>query len=453
MLFFFKTTLKMKISIIGTGYVGLVTGVCLSNVGNKVICLDIDKEKIALLNSGESTIYEHGLSTKLKAGISSGNLSFTTDYREAINSSDIIFIAVGTPSLDSGETDLSYVLSAANKIARNLDNDKIVVVKSTVPVGTNNLIRDIINQHMQNNNLDYNVKFISNPEFLKEGKAIKEFESPDRIVVGHDDSNSLDVIKELYRPFNLHHNKIIEMDIKSAEFTKYAANAMLATKISFINEMANICEKVGADINNVRMGIGSDSRIGFDFIYPGIGFGGSCFPKDLKSIQDFSKKAGYSPEIINSVINVNFNQRNKFAQNILNVLKLACSEDDKINVGVWGLSFKPETDDIRESPSIDIIKFLLSNNVHIKVFDPIAIDNAKKEIYHNNLKFCTDMYDTVKSVDALVLCTEWSDFRSPNFNKMKSIMRKPIVFDGKNIFSNHILEDCGFRHYQVGVGV
>ena len=440
----------MNITVIGTGYVGLVTGVCLSNVGNKVICLDIDSDKVKMLKNGKSPIYEPGLSSKIKAGIEFQNLFFTSNSKKAIASSDVIFIAVGTPSLDNGETDLSYIKSAGDSIAENLNNDKIIVTKSTVPVGTTHLLKGMVDKYLNKNNLTYKVDFISNPEFLKEGKAIKDFESPDRIVLGYEDEEALKTMKELYRPFNLHHDKIIAMDIKSAELTKYAANAMLATKISFINEMANICEKVGADINNVRNGIGSDSRIGFDFIYPGIGFGGSCFPKDLKSIQNFSKDVGYNPEIINSVIKVNQKQRMRFADRIVKFLK-SNVDSEKIKVGVWGLSFKPQTDDIREAPSLEVIQTLLDNDIQVAAYDPIAIDNVKKELKHKELSFEKEMYEVLRSSNALILCTEWIDFRSPDFKKMGRLMKNKVIFDGKNIYNTKVLDKFNFKHFQIGV--
>ena len=440
----------MNISVIGTGYVGLVTGTCLSNVGNKVICVDIDRNKINLLNNAKSPIYEPGLSSKIKSGIESENLQFTSNAKKAIESSDVIFIAVGTPSLSTGETDLSSIVNVANIIAKSLNSNKIVVTKSTVPVGTTHMIKDLINNYIKEKKLNFIVDFISNPEFLKEGKAIKDFESPDRIVLGYESKKSLDLMKELYRPFNLHHDKIISMDIKSAELTKYAANAMLATKISFINEIANICEKVGANINHVRSGVGSDSRIGFDFIYPGIGFGGSCFPKDLKSIQSFSKDVNYNPKIINAVLDVNQEQRLKFANKIIDHLKSNIS-DKIIRVSIWGLSFKPETDDIRQAPSLDIIRILLDAGIHVSAYDPIAIENTKKILNHKNLSFSENLYDVLDSSNALVLCTEWVDFRSPNFDKMKSIMKNKIIFDGKNIYNNRVLKSFGFKHFQIGV--
>tara|TARA_Y100001935_G_scaffold40372_1_gene32456 strand:- start:2848 stop:4173 length:1326 start_codon:yes stop_codon:yes gene_type:complete len=440
----------MNISVIGTGYVGLVTGTCLSNVGNKVICVDIDRNKINLLNNAKSPIYEPGLSSKIRSGIESENLQFTSNAKKAIESSDVIFIAVGTPSLSTGETDLSSIVNVANIIAKSLNSNKIVVTKSTVPVGTTHMIKDLINNYIKEKKLNFIVDFISNPEFLKEGKAIKDFESPDRIVLGYESKKSLDLMKELYRPFNLHHDKIISMDIKSAELTKYAANAMLATKISFINEIANICEKVGANINHVRSGVGSDSRIGFDFIYPGIGFGGSCFPKDLKSIQSFSKDVNYNPKIINAVLDVNQEQRLKFANKIIDHLKSNIS-DKIIRVSIWGLSFKPETDDIRQAPSLDIIRILLDAGIHVSAYDPIAIENTKKILNHKNLSFSENLYDVLDSSNALVLCTEWVDFRSPNFDKMKSIMKNKIIFDGKNIYNNRVLKSFGFKHFQIGV--
>ena len=316
-----------------------------------------------------------------------------------------------------------------------------------MPVGTTYLVKNIINKYIKENDINYTIDIISNPEFLKEGKAIKDFESPDRIIIGYENKKTLDVLKNLYRPFSIHHEKVIAMDIKSAELTKYASNAMLATKISFINEIANICEKVGANINNVRKGVGSDSRIGFDFIYPGIGFGGSCFPKDLKSMQNFSKDAGYDAEIVNAVINVNKNQRIDFANKVVDFFK----DKSDISVGIWGLSFKPETDDVREAPSIDIIKKILDNNIKVKAYDPIAMSNFKSILNHKNLKFSNNMYDALDEVDALILCTEWNEFRSPDFKKIKSIMKNKVIFDGKNIYNFKTLQEYGFKHFQIGV--
>ena len=437
----------MNITVIGTGYVGLVTGVCLSNVGNKVICFDIDENKIDMLNSGKVPIYEPELDQKMLSGVESSNLSFTCDHKIAVQNSDIIFITVGTPALDNGDMDLSYVESAANMIGENLTNDKVIVMKSTVPVGTSSKVKNIIEEHINNRNLDFKIDLIFNPEFLKEGKAIRDFESPDRIVLGYEKEESLNILVDLYRPFNLHHDKIIKMDLKSAELTKYASNAFLATKISYINEIANVCEKVGANINSVRKGVCSDSRIGYDFLYPGVGFGGSCFPKDLQALKTFSRNAGYETSIVDSVIKVNYKQRHLFADKVIDFFE---GKSD-VCVAVWGLSFKPGTDDVREAPSIDIIKKLLDNNFSIRAYDPIAINNFNKVVNDERLSFADNLYDALDGADALLLLSEWSEFRSPDFNKVAQLMNQSVIFDGKNIYSQKDIVSKGFKHFQVGV--
>ena len=437
----------MNITVIGTGYVGLVTGVCLSNVGNKVICFDIDENKIDMLNSGKVPIYEPELDQKMLSGVESSNLSFTCDHKIAVQNSDIIFITVGTPTLDNGDIDLSYVESAANMIGENLTNDKVIVMKSTVPVGTSSKVKNIIEEHINNRNLDFKIDLIFNPEFLKEGKAIRDFESPDRIVLGYEKEESLNILVDLYRPFNLHHDKIIKMDLKSAELTKYASNAFLATKISYINEIANVCEKVGANINSVRKGVCSDSRIGYDFLYPGVGFGGSCFPKDLQALKTFSRNAGYETSIVDSVIKVNYKQRHLFADKVIDFFE---GKSD-VCVAVWGLSFKPGTDDVREAPSIDIIKKLLDNNFSIRAYDPIAINNFNKVVNDERLSFADNLYDALDGADALLLLSEWSEFRSPDFNKVAQLMNQSVIFDGKNIYSQKDIVNKGFKHFQVGV--
>jgi len=437
----------MNITVIGTGYVGLVTGVCLSNVGNKVICFDIDENKIDMLNSGKVPIYEPELDQKMLSGVESSNLSFTCDHKIAVQNSDIIFITVGTPTLDNGDIDLSYVESAANMIGENLTNDKVIVMKSTVPVGTSSKVKNIIEEHINNRNLDFKIDLIFNPEFLKEGKAIRDFESPDRIVLGYEKEESLNILVDLYRPFNLHHDKIIKMDLKSAELTKYASNAFLATKISYINEIANVCEKVGANINSVRKGVCSDSRIGYDFLYPGVGFGGSCFPKDLQALKTFSRNAGYETSIVDSVIKVNYKQRHLFADKVIDFFE----GKSGVCIAVWGLSFKPGTDDVREAPSIDIIKKLLDNNFSIRAYDPIAINNFNKVVNDERLSFADNLYDALDGADALLLLSEWSEFRSPDFNKVAQLMNQSVIFDGKNIYSQKDIVSKGFKHFQVGV--
>ncbi len=438
----------MNITTIGTGYVGLVTGVCLSNVGNRVICFDIDRSKIDLLNSGKVPIYEPGLQTKLKSSIKSRNLSFTSNPKKSINSSEIIMICVGTPSKSNGDTDLKFVNQAADMIAEYIDSDKIILIKSTVPVGTSEKIKKNINEKIKKRNINCKIDLIFNPEFLKEGKAINDFESPDRIVIGYESTSSLKKVIQMYEPFNLHHDKIITMDIKSSELTKYASNAFLATKISFINEIANICENVDADINSVRKGLCSDTRIGYDFMYPGVGFGGSCFPKDLKALSKFSKDRGYQTSIIDSVIEVNDMQRMIFAEKIIKYFE---KKSISGHIAIWGLSYKPETDDVRKAPSIDIIKKLLEKNFPVKAYDPVAMKNFNKKINHKKMSFGKNLYDVLEGANALVLLTEWNEFRSPNFSRVKELMNTPVLFDGKNIYNKENIESLGFECFQVGV--
>ena len=438
----------MNITIIGTGYVGLVTGVCLSKVGNQVICFDIDEFKINMLNSGKIPIHEPGLQTKLKSSIESRNLSFTSDPKKSINSSEMIMICVGTPSKSNGSSDLKYVHQAADMIADYIDSDKIILIKSTVPVGTSEKIKKNINEKIKKRNIDFKIDLIFNPEFLKEGKAINDFESPDRIVIGYESTSSLKKVIQMYEPFNLHHDKIITMDIKSSELTKYASNAFLATKISFINEIANICENVDADINSVRKGLCSDTRIGYDFMYPGVGFGGSCFPKDLKALSKFSKDRGYQTSIIDSVIEVNDMQRMIFAEKIIKYFE---KKSISGHIAIWGLSYKPETDDVRKAPSIDIIKKLLEKNFPVKAYDPVAMKNFNKKINHKKMSFGKNLYDVLEGANALVLLTEWNEFRSPNFSRVKELMNTPVLFDGKNIYNKENIESLGFECFQVGV--
>ena len=438
----------MNITIIGTGYVGLVTGVCLSKVGNKVICFDIDRQKINNLNNGKVPIYEPRLKSRLKSSIESQNLKFSFSPKISIKSSDVIMICVGTPTKSNGDTDLSHIQNAIKIIIENLNSDKIVVIRSTVPVGTSSKLKKEIRSQLKKREVKYNIDLIFNPEFLKEGKAISDFESPDRIVVGHESKASLKIISQIYEPFNLHHDKIIQMDLKSAELTKYASNAFLATKISFINEIANICENVDANINLVRKGICSDSRIGYDFLYPGVGFGGSCFPKDLKALSKFSNDKGYQASLIESVIEVNKRQRTLFVEKIINYFDMRKVQG---HIAIWGLSFKPETDDVRKAPSIDIITKLLDKNFLIKAYDPAAMINFRKKISHKKMIYGENLYSILEGAKALVLLTEWNEFRSPDFNKVKKLMNTPVLFDGKNIYNKENIESHGFECFQIGV--
>ncbi len=437
----------MKISVIGVGYVGLVTGVCFSEMGNNVTCVDVDEEKINELNKGTLPIYEPGLKELVHNNLNK-NLFFTTDVKCAIENADIIFIAVGTPMNEDGTADLSSVYKVAETIGQGINEYKVIVSKSTVPVGTTFKVKEKITQGIEKRNLNIPFDVVSNPEFLKEGAAVSDFMKPDRVVIGAESTDVFYKMKQLYSPFFRTHDRFISMDVASAEMTKYAANAMLATKISFINEIANICEKVGADVNKVRVGIGSDSRIGYNFIYPGIGYGGTCFPKDISALIQIGIENGYNPSLISSVNEVNKNQKKYFLDKIINKL----GEDLKgIIFGIWGLSFKPETNDMREAPSIYIVTELIKRGARVKVYDPKAMTEAK-EVYFKDLNifYGQEKYEAVKDVDALILLTEWKEFRMPNFNRLKKDQKRPIIFDARNQYSSFNLENEGFEYFQIG---
>ncbi len=443
----------MKLGVIGTGYVGLVTGVCFAEMGNSVICVDIDKNKIDNLKKGVVPIYEPGLDKLVSKNYQAGSLHFTTDIKEAIHSSNIVFIAVGTPQDEDGSADLHYILKVADDIGKYIDHDLIVVDKSTVPVGTADMVRERILRKIKKRFEDSNIHFdvVSNPEFLKEGDAVNDFMKPDRVVVGADSEESMKVMKELYRPFTLNHERFIGMDIKSAEMTKYAANAMLATKISFINEISNICELVGADVNMVRVGIGSDKRIGYSFIYPGIGWGGSCFPKDVKALEKTAKDKGYTPEIIKAVSSVNEKQKHKLVEKV--VAKFGKNLTGK-KFALWGLAFKPQTDDMREAPSIAIVNDLIDLGATVNVYDPKAMKNAKEFWLKDKIgvSYFENKYDALNSADAMLLVTEWKEFRSPDFYEIKQRLKSPVIFDGRNQYNKDILESFDIEYYQIGVG-
>ncbi len=438
----------MKISIIGTGYVGLVTGTCLAEMGNDVICVDNNKEKIDALLNGRIPIWEPGLDILVEKNTKENRLFFTTDIAEAVQNTDICFIAVGTPSDEDGSADLQYVLAVAKDIGKYMNSYKIVVDKSTVPVGTADKVRNTIKNELEKRNISIDFDVVSNPEFLKEGDAINDFMKPDRIVIGADSKKAAKIMHELYSPFARSHDKIIHMSVRSAEMTKYAANAMLATKISFMNDIANLCERLGADVKEVRLGIGSDSRIGYKFIYPGIGYGGSCFPKDVKAIIKMGEENNVDLKILKSVEAVNENQKkvlfNKVMQHFDNNIK------DK-TFAIWGLSFKPKTDDMREAPSIVIIKLLTEQGAKIQAFDPVAIKEAKR-IFKNfdNIKYTNDAYSALENADALLLLTEWNQFRYPDFDKIKNYLNSPIIFDGRNQYDPNELKDNGFTYYSIG---
>ena len=439
----------MNITVIGSGYVGLVSGTCFAEMGNCVTCVDIDPVKIEKLNQGIIPIFEPGLETMVLKNVKIKNLFFTTELSKALQNSEIAFIAVGTPMGDDGAADLQYVLAVAKSIGQSMKKRLIVVDKSTVPIGTADKVKATIQKELDARGSDLEFDVVSNPEFLKEGAAINDFMKPDRVVIGADSEAAFKKMREIYSPFFRSHDRFITMDIRSAEMTKYAANAMLATKISFMNEIANICEKVGADANQVRIGIGSDQRIGYSFIYPGAGYGGSCFPKDLKALSKIAKENGYIAQLITAVEEVNDTQKIVIAQKII----ARFGEDlSGYSFGIWGLAFKPGTDDMREAPSIHTIKELVKRGAKIKAYDPKAIEEAKEHYLKGvqNIKYVTSKYDVLNDIDALVLITEWKEFRSPDFEELKNQMKNPIIFDGRNQYIAYDLQNKGFEYYRIG---
>ncbi len=438
----------MKIAVIGTGYVGLVSGTCFAEMGNRVTCVDVDKEKIEKLKKGIIPIYEPGLETMVLNNIANKNLFFTTDLAEAIKDVEVAFIAVGTPMGDDGSADLQYVLSVAKSIGETMQKKLIVVDKSTVPVGTADKVKETIQKELDKRGENIEFYVVSNPEFLKEGKAIQDFMKPDRIVIGADDQYAFDKMKTLYSSFFMQNDRFITMDIRSAEMTKYAANAMLATKISFMNEIANICERVGADVNKVRLGIGSDSRIGYSFIYPGCGYGGSCFPKDVLALNRLAKEVGYNAELIQSVDNVNNRQKYVIAEK---VIKKYGKDLSNRTFAVWGLSFKPETDDMREAPAIYIIKELIKHGAKIQAYDPKAIHEAKVCYLKGvEVNYVESKYEALKGADAMLLLTEWKEFRSPDFEEIGKLLKEKVIFDGRNQYIAYNLEEQGFEYVRIG---
>ena len=440
----------MKIAMVGTGYVGLVTGTCFSEMGNDVICVDVDAKKIAKLESGVLPIYEPGLVDLVQANMERGSLRFTTEIREALETSELVFIAVGTPMGEDGSADLQYVLGVAHEIGSLMEHPLIVVDKSTVPVGTADRVRAAIQEELDKRGSDLSFDVISNPEFLKEGTACDDFLKPDRVVVGADCAESMQVMQELYRPFILSDDAFIAMDIKSAELTKYAANAMLATKISFINEISNICERVGADVNKVRKGIGSDRRIGYKFIYPGCGYGGSCFPKDVQALIRTSRAFGYDAQILTAVEDVNARQKMVLARKVVRRF----GEDLTGRCfAVWGLAFKPGTDDMRQSTAITVIGELTRRGAKVQAYDPKA-EREAQECYlkgNDNVIYCKSKYDALDGADAMLLITEWKEFRSPDFLEMGKRMRSKVIIDGRNQYTAAAMQRYGFEYEQIGV--
>tara|TARA_S200000501_G_scaffold330424_1_gene331731 strand:+ start:1804 stop:3123 length:1320 start_codon:yes stop_codon:yes gene_type:complete len=438
----------MKIGVIGSGYVGLVAAACFAEMGNTVTCVDIDQNKIDALENGIIPIYEPGLDPLVKNNFAKNRLLFTTNINDALQASNIVFIAVGTPMGEDGSADLQYVLSVAKSIGENMQHHLIVVDKSTVPVGTADMVRKTIQECLEIRNSDLTFDVVSNPEFLKEGAAIKDFMHPDRVVVGSNNEKSIQQMRQLYSPFTVSSDRFISMDIRSAEMTKYAANAMLATKISFINEMSNICEKVGADVNQVRKGIGSDSRIGYKFIYPGCGYGGSCFPKDVKALINISNSVDYNPSLISAVEKVNYEQKQILFTKVKNQFGDNLSE---FKFAVWGLSFKPETDDMREAPSIPLIKSLIEAGATVNAYDPKAKEEAKFYLKGYDINYHLNKYDTLIDADAVILVTEWKEFRSPDFDKMLNLMKSNVFIDGRNQFNKDYITEAGFNYFQIGV--
>ena len=436
----------MKIAVVGTGYVGLVTGTCFAETGVNVICVDNDLKKIQSLKSGKVPIFEPGLEPMMINNIEKGRLTFTNDIKEAIDGAEVIFIAVGTPPGEDGSADLKHVLAVASDIGKYLTHYVVVATKSTVPVGTAEKVRNTIHNELKTRNSDISFDIASNPEFLKEGSAVEDFLKPQRIIVGVDSEIAGDIMKRLYMPFLLNNRPVIFMDIPSAELTKYAANAMLATRISFINEIANLCELLGADINSVRKGIGSDSRIGNRFIYPGSGYGGSCFPKDVKAILKTGSDLGYDLQVISAVEKANEYQKRV----VFNKMNRHFKHDLKGRViAVWGLSFKPKTDDIRESSSIYLVEKLLEAGVKVRAYDPAAMEETKKQL-GNGIYYAEDPYDAVKGADALALMTEWPEFHLPDFGKMSELMKGIVIFDGRNIYDPVELRGKGFAYFGIG---
>lgn len=437
----------MKVTIVGSGYVGLVTGACFSEVGINVVCVDIDSKKIDNLNNGIIPIYEPGLEEMIARNMKKGRLSFTTNISEALVGSEVVFISVGTPPDEDGSADLKYVLAVARNCGKNINDYLLVVTKSTVPVGTSIKVKNAIQEELKKRNVDIPFDVASNPEFLKEGAAIADFLKPDRIVIGLDSPRAEDLMRSLYKPFTMNGHPVIFMDIVSAEMTKYAANAMLATKISFINDIANLCELVGADINWVRKGIGSDSRIGTKFIYPGIGYGGSCFPKDVQALIRTGNEYDYQLRILKAVEEVNNDQK----LIIFNKINTFFSGDlSGKTIAIWGLSFKPQTDDMREAPALIVIKKLLDAGAKAKVYDPVAMKEAKHH-FGDTVSYYEDQYETLIDADCLAILTEWPEFKFPNFKIIQKLLSNPVVFDGRNIYDKDEMKESGFNYFCIGV--
>jgi len=440
----------MRVTIFGSGYVGLVTGACLADAGNHVLCIDVDAQKIERLKHGDIPIHEPGLDVLIKRNAEAGRIEFTTDAAKGVEHGLFQLIAVGTPADEDGSADLRHVLDAAHTIGTHLDRYCIVVTKSTVPVGTADKVRREITQTLAGRGANVEFDVVSNPEFLKEGAAIQDFMKPDRVVIGTDNPRTTELMRALYEPFTRNHDRLIVMDIRSAELTKYAANAMLATKISFMNELANIAERLGADIEKVRVGIGSDPRIGYSFIYPGTGYGGSCFPKDVQALIRSAKEVGHAPGILDAVESVNRRQKQVLVQ------KMKRHFEDRVagrTLAIWGLAFKPNTDDMREAPSRAIIDLLLAAGAQVRAYDPVAATEALR-IYGGRKDFtiAKNAYEAAEGADALTIVTEWQEFRSPDFDRLRELLRQPVIFDGRNLYDPAMVARFGFTYYAIGRG-
>jgi len=431
----------MKLAIIGSGYVGLVAGTCFADSGNDVVCVDIDAQKIAALQKGELPIYEPGLDELVKRNTKDGRLGFSTDIKASVQKSEVVFIAVGTPEGETGEADLKYVLAAARQVGESLGRYTVIVDKSTVPVGTADKVREAVAAGAKH---EFDV--VSNPEFLKEGAAIDDFLKPDRVVVGVDSERARKVMAELYAPFVRTENPIIFMDTKSAELTKYAANAMLAARISFMNDIASLCERVGADVELVRKGMGSDKRIGYPFLFPGVGYGGSCFPKDVKALITTARENGLEFDLLRAVERINERQKKLLVQK---AVKHFGADMTGKTFAVWGLAFKPRTDDMREAPAVEVVEGLIGKGARVQAHDPVAHHTAKR-VFGSRVTFCETPYAALEGADALFVVTEWNEFRRPDFDRMKALLRAPVVFDGRNVFDAKSMSDRGFTYYGVG---
>ncbi|RMF83067.1 MAG: UDP-glucose/GDP-mannose dehydrogenase family protein [Planctomycetota bacterium] len=431
----------MRICVIGSGYVGLVTAACFADTGNHVVGVDIDEDKVRMLNGGRSPIFEPGLEEILATNLAARRLRFTTDVREGVEGARVIFLAVGTPPRDDGSADLTQLLAAAESVGPAMTGPATVVIKSTVPVGTGRRIGEAIRRHTK-----HPVTMVSNPEFLKEGAAVDDFLRPDRVVIGADDAESAELVVELHRPFVRNNKPILLMSREAAELTKYTANAYLSTRISFINEISELCERLGIDIDQVRRGIGSDSRIGHHFLYPGIGYGGSCFPKDVQALVSIGRDAGVEMEVNAAVHRRNIRQRERMAETIIGRLG---PDLQGVRIAVWGLAFKPNTDDIREAPALSIVERLLSAGATVAVHDPRALGSARR-VLGDRVLYCEDAYEAVKAAAALVTCTEWLEYRSPDFDAIRSAMIEPLIFDGRNIYDERMMRRYGFEYYSVG---